>query len=202
MAFLVDNANFDQIDGSAEADFIFGLQGQDLLDGHEGPDIIFGGGGDDGLLGGAGSDLLYGGPGDDHLDGGIEVATDFAPDDTADAAPGIDLLTGGPGADHFIFENGSGETVIQDFDRNAGDKIELFYSIDGVPLDDPFEILNRIRLVDDPANFPPAPEPGGGITQSQLPETFVVLDFGNGDRLTVVGIDALAPLNDFLLSVE
>ncbi|MGH2340382.1 calcium-binding protein [Segnochrobactraceae bacterium EtOH-i3] len=68
------------------------------------------------LSGGAGSDSLSGGAGNDSLNGGS----------------GADVLTGGTGADRFIYTavsdslvSTAGRDRITDFDRTAGDRIDL-----------------------------------------------------------------------------
>ena len=69
-----------------------------------GNDLADGGTGDDKVVGGAGSDTITGGAGDDHLWGG---------EWTADG-----------NADLFIFEAGSGQDMIHDFETGA-DVIDL-----------------------------------------------------------------------------
>jgi Ca2+-binding RTX toxin-like protein len=61
------------------------------------------------ITGSMGSDKLNGWSGNDRLDGGA----------------GHDVLTGGVGADTFVFGQAGGKDTILDFNRVAGDKIEL-----------------------------------------------------------------------------
>jgi uncharacterized delta-60 repeat protein len=65
-----DNAQADNVIGTAGFDFLTGSNQANVLDGGKGNDVLIGGGGDDTLLGGADSDRLDGGPGNDTLDGG------------------------------------------------------------------------------------------------------------------------------------
>ena len=69
-----------------------------------------GGVGDDVIWASSGADTLNGGDGNDVLFGG----------------KGIDTLTGGNGTDTFEFCNQSGNDIIKDYNKGAGDKI-VFY---------------------------------------------------------------------------
>ena len=60
----------DQITGGAEANRLFGFDGDDTIDGDGGADYVQGGQGDDSLLGGAGDDTLEGAAGNDTMAGG------------------------------------------------------------------------------------------------------------------------------------
>ncbi len=75
------------------------INGSGALYGEQGNDTINGGRGDDEIYGGEDNDIINGGAGDDWLDGG-------------------------PGADTFVFELGSGNDVIMDFEDDL-DKIDL-----------------------------------------------------------------------------
>jgi Ca2+-binding RTX toxin-like protein len=72
----------------------------------DGPNDIRGNGGNDTIIGGDDGDTIDGGDGDDIINGGF----------------GDDDLTGGVGADIFVFELGSGDDTITDFE----DGIDLF----------------------------------------------------------------------------
>lgn len=73
----------DTLWGSQYSDSIYGLGGNDTLYGQDGDDLMDGGAGIDSLLGGRGNDALYGGLGNDFLVGGA----------------GADALNGGDGSD-------------------------------------------------------------------------------------------------------
>ncbi|WP_224815476.1 M10 family metallopeptidase C-terminal domain-containing protein [Hasllibacter sp. MH4015] len=136
----------DTIYGGGDADRITGGNGNDLLDGGMGNDVLNGGRGDDLLLGGnrndrlfgtfdddtlmggEGDDLLRGGTQNDHLDGG-------AGDDALFGGAGFDILIGGAGddtltgafnADRFVFGDGHGSDVVEDFDAlNKAEKLDF-----------------------------------------------------------------------------
>ena len=89
-------SNFENVDGSANADLINGDGNDNVIDGSGGGDVINGGNGDDTLSGGAGNDAISGGNGNDTISGG--AGNDFIDGgngtDTIDysaAAAGIDI---------------------------------------------------------------------------------------------------------------
>jgi Ca2+-binding RTX toxin-like protein len=63
------------LDGTDQADFIFGLEGNDLLRGLAADDLLDGGAGNDTLDGGADNDILCAGIGFDSVDGGLGTDT-------------------------------------------------------------------------------------------------------------------------------
>lgn len=98
MATFTGTAGNDTINGSKNADVIYGLGGHDWLDGKDGADFVYGGLGNDSLFGGKGNDVLYGEDGDDYLDGG-------ANDDTLIGGAGADSLLGGDGNDIIYYDS-------------------------------------------------------------------------------------------------
>jgi Ca2+-binding RTX toxin-like protein len=86
----------DVINGTSDADRIWGLGGNDGAQGGGGNDFIDGGNGDDLLLGGYGEDTILGGEGDDHIFGsGMGyVATPQAADFTPPPSQGVELSRG------------------------------------------------------------------------------------------------------------
>jgi len=115
--------------GGFGADAISGGNGNDTAHGDADDDNLFGQAGNDNLSGNDGNDTLYGGADNDTLDGG-------AGDDSLFADAGVDLITGGTGADIFLpyvwtnvaaagTNKFDSRSVITDFDRSAGDKIDL-----------------------------------------------------------------------------
>lgn len=84
--------NFENLDGSANNDQLFGDGGDNVLTGNDGDDLLIGRGGGDTLGGGEGDDFLQGGGGNDALDGGDGVDTasfaDIGADVTADLSAG------------------------------------------------------------------------------------------------------------------
>lgn len=154
----------DLIDGGADTDVLWGGDGRDSMTGLDGDDVLFGGTGDDGMAGGAGRDTLTGGDGADRLDGGDG-------DDTLSGQTGDDVLTGGAGSDHFIFTTREGRDGIADFDTVL-DRLILdtgLWDGDLIPMDVLF--LHGTQV--------------GGDT---------ILDFGDGQELTLTGIDDWASL--------
>jgi VCBS repeat-containing protein len=99
------------------SDLLIGDDSADGISGDAGNDIILGRGGVDALRGDGGNDLLLGGDGNDTLAGGA----------------GQDVLVGGNGADAFLFESPLQEMDrILDFDRAAGDHIDILASAFGL----------------------------------------------------------------------
>jgi Ca2+-binding RTX toxin-like protein len=122
--------------GRAGNDTLYGSDGgDDTLYGNRGNDTLFGNGGGDVLVGGYGADYLSGGDGSDYLSGGVGndyinaygVGTEFE----------FDSLEGGTGADIFVLgedfayyvDPGNENATIVDFNREEGDKIQVFGSI-------------------------------------------------------------------------
>ena len=104
-------------------DFIFhssainGTSGSNTLRGDRRGNEIKAGAGNDKVFGNGGEDTLYGEAGDDEMYGGAD-------DDTLNGGAGDDILDGGPGADTFVFEPGSGNDYIMDF-QSGEDQIDL-----------------------------------------------------------------------------
>ena len=101
----------DFIEGTSQADTLYGLEGNDSLRGYSGDDIIDGGIGDD---------LLNGGAGDDIIDGGI----------------GNDTLYGEGGNDTYIFGRGYGVDRINDLGWNEKDDKDTILFKEGITKDD------------------------------------------------------------------
>ena len=122
MAIITGNSRGNRLEGTADADTIFGLGGSDSLTGTGGTDVLWGdddagsapfgfgddrldgGGSRDLLIGGAGADRLTGGIGDDVLIGGLATlarndADAFTYAYAADADGGDDRYDGGAGFD-------------------------------------------------------------------------------------------------------
>src|SRR5688500_16981273 len=117
----------DELRGFGLADDLFGGNGEDLLLGNAGGDDLFGEGGDDVLKGGNDDDDLFGGRGDDTLRGeagddelsgeeGRDILHGGTGEDILDGGKHDDVLSGGAGADLFIFVDGGGNDVVEDFE--------------------------------------------------------------------------------------
>ncbi|MEM8812386.1 MAG: Ig-like domain-containing protein, partial [Pseudomonadota bacterium] len=96
------------IAGTSNNDLLFGSNSADNVDGAAGSDVILGFGGNDTIIGSDGQDTILGGAGEDSIDG----------------LAGNDLLTGGVDMDTFVFDVGSGEDTITDFEIDT-DVIDL-----------------------------------------------------------------------------
>lgn len=115
---LFGYATNDTIDGLEGNDSIYGNGGNDKLNGGKGADYLSGGlgndtlkgdAGNDGLSGDEGNDKLYGGLGGDWLNGG-------SGQDTLDGGTGADYLSGDSGDDTYVFNAGSGQDTIYNYD--------------------------------------------------------------------------------------
>ena len=108
----------DNLSGGNDNDTLAGGAGNDSLDGGNGADSLDGGADNDSLSGGNDIDVLNGGSGNDNLSGGNG-------NDSLNGGAGNDIMTGGNGADAFVFTEIGGADRIMDFNRGAGDKVNL-----------------------------------------------------------------------------
>jgi Ca2+-binding RTX toxin-like protein len=146
MAKIKGTTLADVLQGGAEADRIFGYEGNDTLigdanndwlfggkgnDGFFGgglDDVIFGGSGHDGIYGDGGNDTVYGGSGNDTQFGGADHDTLYggAGNDALDGGAGDDKLYGGTGDDVLTASTGNDSLVggkgfdTADYSRLAG----------------------------------------------------------------------------------
>ena len=179
---LWGGAGKDRLEGSAGADQLLGGSGNDQLFGNAGADFLQGDSGNDRLTGGINNDTVNGGSGNDTLSGdngadqliggdGDDLIKGSAGHDTLDGGAGNDVLSGGIGADRFIY--GAGQDTILSF-QNEIDTLSLDSALWG----------------------------GGSLSMSQL-QTFarkgaeghIVLDFGSGKTLDLLGVENLSILN-------
>ena len=179
---LWGGAGKDRLEGSAGADQLLGGSGNDQLFGNAGADFLQGDSGNDRLAGGINNDTVNGGSGNDTLSGdngadqliggdGDDLIKGNAGHDTLDGGAGNDVLSGGIGADRFIY--GAGQDTILSF-QNEIDTLSLDSALWG----------------------------GGSLSMSQLQsfarkgaEGHIVLDFGSGKTLDLLGIENLSILN-------
>lgn len=161
---LDGGAGHDSLQGGDGDDRLIGRAGFDLLRGDAGHDLLQGMEGNDRLFGGVGNDSLAGDAGHDALkgDAGADRITGGAGNDTLWGGEGNDLLGGGSGSDSFVFAPGGGSDRIQDYQRGID------------------------RLMIDSALLAGGPEALIRDHMTRTP-TAVVLDFGDGDRLVIVG---------------
>lgn len=172
----------DTLVGTADDERLIGGGGDDRLNGRAGDDTLEGGAGDDVIFGRRGEDLLLGGGGDDRLAGGQNAdlllggrADDNlrggAGSDTLNGGVGDDKLKGGQGADVFVFARGGDRDEIRDF-RSDVDEIDL-------------------------TDFG-----GTGVRQafssSEQRGADLILDFGDGDVLTLLDVTLIELFNDVI----
>ncbi len=153
----------DEIDGGDGDDVINAGRGDDDVFGGAGNDFIDGGRGDDNIEGGAGNDVIEGGRGDDNINGGAgnDLVCAGSGDDIINGGTGNDRLEGGSGEDIFVFEMGTGQDTVLDFDSGR-DELDL--------TDFGFASFADVEAA--------AEEDGDDL----------VIDLGNGDSVTLVGV--------------
>lgn len=161
---ITGTAGANVITGTGQDDLIVGRAGSDRIDGRGGRDTIMLGKGSDTGFGGkdwdvisgfGGNDTLYGGAGNDDLLGGR----------------GNDLLRGGTGGDYFIFDRGTGQDIIADFNL-ANDVLSLNVELwmDGTNNFNAAEVIARF---------------------ADVVNGDVVFDFGTRGRITLDGVGTL-----------
>jgi hypothetical protein len=155
----------DHLRGRSQDDDLYGGDGNDDLRGDRGHDGLYGEAGDDRLGGGRGHDELHGGDGDDRLWG-------RAGRDTLAGGPGDDDLIGGRGHDIFIYE--AGEDRLRDF-KVGRDSLIIQHAA----------FAAELHTYEDFWEFQRASGLGDEVGRD------AVLDFGNDDTLTLVGLDHL-----------
>lgn len=205
--FSIDNAiggnGNDVLSGHNGANRFWGRDGDDTIDAKGGDDFVHGGKGADTLIGGGGNDTLSyagsttwgvivyldtqtatsgdaqgdtisgfenveGGELGDYIVGssGANRLSGFGGADTLIGGAGDDVLAGGLGSDTFVYTVGDGQDTITDFvaGNASGDRIKLSHA----PFYDSFdEVLAAATTSGDD----------------------VVIDFGNGDKLTLEDVD-------------
>jgi Ca2+-binding RTX toxin-like protein len=174
-------AGNDLVDGGMGRDLVYLGTGDDTFTSFDfgpgaGADTVHGGTGNDMILAGAGNDRLYGDAGDDWIDGGAgdDLILGGAGADTLAGGAGRDTLTGGAGADVFVFRRGSGADTITDF-ANDLDTLLLDSGLWG-GADLGFDAILAAYATTTRAG--------------------TVLDFGEGDVLTIARLTMAAALLD------
>ncbi|MCC1495089.1 calcium-binding protein [Cognatishimia sp. F0-27] len=164
---------FDTLEGGDGDDTMQGNNGNDVMDGGGGNDSLEGGLGFDTMSGGAGNDTLLGLDGFDSLMGGLgnDVVQGNAGNDTLGGGEGNDRLRGGLGADTFIFTGGN-------------DRINDFAPVDVVQIEADL-LAEAMPVADDLRGYAGRDADGN-----------VVLDFGDGNTLTFLGVGTLAAILD------
>lgn len=123
---------------------------------------------DDLIIGTDRGDFIDAGAGDDTIlaVSGNDLVVGGDGDDTICAAAGNDTLIGGSGNDTFVFTSGGGKDVVLDFSN--GDILHIPKTINGLAVITPADLANNVTSVKGNA----------------------VIDLGNGDSITLVGIKA------------
>jgi Ca2+-binding RTX toxin-like protein len=151
----------------------FLAESNDTVKGHDNSnDVINGGGGADTLTGLSDNDVLRGDAGNDVLIGGAgnDVLNGGTGNDRLDGGTGADKLTGGSGSDVFVFAKGYGADQILDFQKSY-DKLDLHaFGLNGM------------------AGLAKAAAISAGTNS-------MMLDFGGGDQLTILGLTKLSSTN-------
>ncbi|HKR89728.1 MAG TPA: calcium-binding protein [Phenylobacterium sp.] len=173
---LDGGAGVNTLRGGDGADTLQGGAGFDNINGNQGDDRIDGGaGGDDWLLGGQGNDQITAHAGANILNGnlGNDTVAGGAGDDTLRGGQGADVLTGGAGNNHLFGDLGNdaltGGAGADTFHFAAGggqDRVSDFNLAQG----------DRIQI-----------DGGARYTVAQVGADTVV-DLGNGDTITLVGV--------------
>ena len=102
-----------------------------------------------------------------HAGGGADTVRGGSGNDTIFGDEGNDNITGGSGNDTFVFQGGGGSDVVLDFEVDH-DIVKVQQGINGLPVNSAADIADLVS--DDGGN--------------------AVIDFGNGDTLTLVGVSA------------
>ncbi|MEO0319346.1 MAG: right-handed parallel beta-helix repeat-containing protein [Pseudomonadota bacterium] len=200
---LAGDGGNDRLNGGSGADNLSGGSGNDILNGGVGNDNLTGGDGMDRLRGNGGNDTLEGGAGDDVLDGrsGNNLISDLSGNDTIVGGTGNDtindglgddLINGGPGddiitlsfGDDLIFGDDGADTFIAKHAVIGNDRLGGFTVEEGDLLD------LRALGVSSAADALAIASMDGGST---------VLDFGNGNSLTLINIDSASITDDFFV---
>lgn len=174
---VLDGTRFgDSLDGLAGNDKIRGRGGNDTLAGGVGDDKLTGQAGNDTLLGEAGQDRLFGGDRNDKLLGGAghDHLNGGRGRDTLNGQSGNDVLKGGAGRDTFVFTKG--KDIITDFD---GDNLFIERKALSAPNLTKAEVMAYAKSIADGIEF----------------------DFGNGNVLTLNGVENPDDISAFLFLV-
>ncbi len=134
-------------------------------------DDLLGDTGENRLFGREGADRLYGRAGADYLNGGAHA-------DRLDGGAGDDVMRGGTHNDTFVFNGGA--DIVEDFSLSHADRIAIERAY--VP-----EIVG-LTAVEIVTNY------------AALENGSVVLDFGDGDSLTLLNYSDMSELSNHLFS--
>jgi Ca2+-binding RTX toxin-like protein len=174
---LLGGTGNDTIVSYAGSDSVLGGAGNDDINGNVGDDWVYGEAGEDVVRGGKGNDSVYGGDGDDvHLNGNLG-------DDHVRGGAGNDALYGGQGSDLLFGEAGndllSGDMGADTLTGGAGADWFVLRPGSGADVITDFSALLRDRV---------AIPTGASYTLRWSPEGYGIIDIGNGDYVTLMGV--------------
>lgn len=182
---------FDSMNGGEDDDTLLGLNGQDTLSGDGGNDSLNGGFGNDSLDGGTGNDTLNGGLGFDTLNGGDD-------DDTLLGLNGFDVLNGGDGDDDL--EGNAGNDTLRgglgDDTMRGGQGADEFEFIGGADVIRDYSLIVDSLVIEADLLDESMPLGSDLANYASVVEGNLVLDFGEGQTLTLNGITNINPLFD------
>lgn len=166
----IANHNYDSIFGGLGNDTVYATGNHDVIVGGQGDDLIIGTGNYDLLIAGEGNDTIFGGGAHDTIIGGVgdQLLDGRGSTDVIVAGEGNDTMIGGGGShvnDTFVFGSGGGRDVVMDF--HQGDVLQIQQNINGLNVTSAADLASRIG------------NDGHGNA---------VLDLGNGDSVTLIGI--------------
>ena len=197
----------DRLEGGLGRDNLWGGEGNDILEGQLGSDSIHGGSGRDILRGGIGTDTLMGGLGRDKLWGGNDNDTleGQAGDDRLEGGFGWDILRGGFGAD--TLNGGGGQDKLSGGDgkdtlrgQAGNDKLwggagaDQFVFARGEDRDTIYDFQNNL----DEIKITGYGSKSNILSNASNVGNNVVIDFGNGDSLTIYNTTVAAITDDIL----
>ncbi|HYG89064.1 MAG TPA: M10 family metallopeptidase [Azospirillum sp.] len=193
---LDGNSGNDTLYAGSGRDELYGGGNDDRLFGNRGEDTLFGGGDQDILFGGVDNDLLFGGDGDDRLqaDDGVDLLFGNRGSDMLFGNLGNDTLYGGSD-DDLLYSGRDSDLVYGDAgnDTLSGDQgNDTLYGGDGADIfrfhigdgndtvmDFTFSAGDRLET---------SSSRGYALTSSGTGEA--IIDFLNGDKITLSGISA------------
>ena len=179
----------DRLSGEAGNDRMVGMDGNDSIVDFSGDNVMLGGRGDDTLYDGSGNSTLNGGDGEDRMiaSGGNDLLLGGGGNDTLNGGIGIDRLSGdagndylvgGGGADIFIFRDACGFDRIGDFTLGT-DRLFISQDLTGGETDAALILGTNASVT------------GGDV----------LLDFGGGNSVTLIGLATIAGLEADLLII-
>ena len=173
---IYGNTGSDTLAADAGANSLFGGQGEDHISGGADGDFLMGNRDADIVHGNAGWDIVYGNQQNDTIFGGAGNDTLYGGqnEDMLDGGSGDDALHGNLGGDQFIFRSNSGVDVIHDFVAGT-DTIVVSTGINGLQVTEPGDLSTR-------------------ISSDALGNA--VIDFGEGNVVTIDGLNAQDLLSD------